>query len=75
MITTVERDSGFGPVEEQGGHELHREDLSTLVLLLACGEARRGSPIDYKAVMDLGKPLVLVTVLLLRVLLVIFLDA
>jgi hypothetical protein len=55
---------------------LHGEDLSMLALALACGEAHRGSPIDHKAVVDLGKPLVLVTVLLLGVLLlVVFLDA
>jgi hypothetical protein len=55
---------------------LHREDLPTLALALARGEAHRGSPIDHKAVVDLRKPLVLVTVLLLGVLLlVVFLDA
>jgi hypothetical protein len=47
-----------------------------LVLALAPREAHRGSSIDHKAVMDLGKPLILVAVLLLGVLpLVIFLDA
>jgi hypothetical protein len=44
MITTVEPDGGFKLVEEEGGHELHEEDLSTLALSLARGEARRGSP-------------------------------
>jgi hypothetical protein len=76
MVTTIERDGHFGLVKEKGGHELHGEDLLTLVLALAHGEARRGSPIDHKAVMNLGKPLVLVAVLLLGVLLiVIFLNA
>jgi hypothetical protein len=72
----VEHDGGLGPVEEEGGYELHGEDLSMLALSLACGEVCQGSPIDQKAVMDLEKPLILVVFLLLRVLLlVIFLDA
>jgi hypothetical protein len=76
MVSTVERDGCFGPVEEEGGCELHGEDLSTLVLLLARVEARRGSLVDHKAVVDLGKPLILVSILFLGVLLlVVFLDA
>jgi hypothetical protein len=76
MVTTVESDGRLGPVEEEGGHELYREDLSMLALVLAHREARRGSPVDHKAVMDLGKPLILVVVLLFGVLLLlILLDA
>jgi hypothetical protein len=55
---------------------LHEEDLSTLALSLARGEAHRGSLVDHKAVVDLGKPPILVIVLFLGVLLlVVFLDA
>jgi hypothetical protein len=62
--------------EEKGGHELYREDLSTLAHALAHREARRGSPIDHKAIVDLGKLLILVVILLLWVLLlIVFLDA
>jgi hypothetical protein len=38
MVTTVERNGRFGPVEEQGGHKLYGEDLLTLSLALARGE-------------------------------------
>jgi hypothetical protein len=76
MVSTVEHDGCFGPVEEEGGCELHGEDLLTLALLLARAEARRGSLVDHKTVVDLGKPLVLVAILFLGVLLlVVFLDA
>jgi hypothetical protein len=76
MVATVESDGHLGPVEEEGGHKLYEEDLLTLPLALACGETRRGFSVYHKAVMDLGKPLVLVVILLLRVLLlVILLDA
>jgi hypothetical protein len=76
VIITVERDGGLRPVKEEGGCELHGEDFSMLALSLTRGEARRGSIVDQKAVMDLGKSLILVVVLLLRVLLlIILLDA
>jgi hypothetical protein len=76
VVITIERDGSLGPVKEEGSRELYGEDLSTLVLSLARGKAHRGSPIDHKVIVDLGKPLVLVTVLFLGVLLlVVFLDA
>jgi hypothetical protein len=76
MVTMVERDGRFGPVEEEGGHELYREDLLTFSLALACGETHQGPLVDHKVVMDLEKPLILVVVLFLGVLLlVVFLDA
>jgi hypothetical protein len=58
------------------GHQLYGEDLSTLSLALARRETPRGSPVYHEAVMDLGKPLVLVIIFLLGVLfLVVLLDA
>jgi hypothetical protein len=76
MVITIKRDSGPRPVEEEGGCKLYGEDLSTLALSLARGEACRGPPIDHKVVIDLRKPLVLVVIFLLGVLfLIIFLDA
>jgi hypothetical protein len=76
MAITVEGDSRFRPVEEEEGRQLYGEDLSTLSLALARRETRRGSPVNYEAVMDLGKPLVFVVIFLLGVLfLVVLLDA
>jgi hypothetical protein len=47
-----------------------------LSLALAHGETCRGSLVYHEAVMDLGKPLILVVILLLGVLLlVVLLDA
>jgi hypothetical protein len=76
MVITVKSDGHLGPVKEEGGCQLHGENLSTLPLALACRETRRGSPVYHEAVMDLEKPPVLIVILLLGVLLlVIFLDA
>jgi hypothetical protein len=55
---------------------VHGENLSTLPLALARQETRQGSLVYHEAVMDLGKPLILVVTLFFGVLLlVIFLDA
>jgi hypothetical protein len=76
MVVMVESDGHLGQVEEEGGRQLYGEDLSMLSLALARGETRRGSPVYHEAIMDLGKPLVLVVILVLAVLLlVILLDA
>jgi hypothetical protein len=76
MVITIEGDSRFGPVEEEGGRQLHGEDLLTLSLPLARGVMCRGSPVNHEAVMDFGKPLIFVVIFLLGVLyLVILLDA
>jgi hypothetical protein len=64
MVVTVESDGRSRPVEEEEGRQLYREDLSRLSLALAHREMRRGSPVYHEAVMNLGKPLVLVVVLL-----------
>jgi hypothetical protein len=40
MVITVEHDGGLRPVKEERGRELYEEDLSTLTLSLARGEAR-----------------------------------
>jgi hypothetical protein len=44
MVITIEGDSRFGLVEEEGGRQLHGEDLLTLSLPLARGVTRQGSP-------------------------------
>jgi hypothetical protein len=76
MVVMIKSDSRSRPVEEKGGRQLYGEDLSTLLLALACRETRQGSPVNHEAVMDLGKPLVFVVIFLLGVLLlVILLDA
>jgi hypothetical protein len=76
MVVMVKSDSRFGLVEEEGGRQMYREDLSTLSLALAHRETRRGSLVNYEAVMDLGKPLIFVVIFLLGVLfLVVLLDA
>jgi hypothetical protein len=70
----VESDGHLGLVKEERGCGLHREDLSTFPLTLACREACRGSFVYHEAVVDFGEPLILVVSLRI-VLLVIFLDA
>jgi hypothetical protein len=76
MVITVESDGHLELVEEERGRQLYEEDLSTLSLVLVRRETHRGSPVYHEAVMDLGKPLILVVILLLGVLfLVILLDA
>jgi hypothetical protein len=76
MVVMIESDGRLGPVEEEGGCQLYGEDLSTVSLALARGETHRRSLVYHEAVMDLGKPLVLVIILLLGVLLlVVLLDA
>jgi hypothetical protein len=74
VVITVESDGYLGPVKEEGGRGLHREDLSTFSLALAHREACRGSSIYHEVVVDFGEPLILVVSLGI-VLLVIFLDA
>jgi hypothetical protein len=74
VVITVESDGHLGPVKEEGGCRLHREDLSMFSLALARREARRGSSVYHEVVMDFREPLVLVVSLGI-VLLVIFLDA
>jgi hypothetical protein len=74
VIITVESDGHLGPVKEEGGCRLHKKNLSTLSLVLARREARRGSSVYHKAVVDLGEPLFLVVSLGIF-LLVVLLDA
>jgi predicted ABC-class ATPase len=74
VVITVKSDGHLRPIKEEGGHELHGEDLSTFLLKLPCQEARRGSSVYHEAVMNLGKPLILVVSLRI-LLLVVFLDA
>jgi hypothetical protein len=71
MVITVESDGHLGPVKEEGGCQLHGENLSMLPLTLAHRQTHRGSPVYHEAVMDLGKPLVLVIILLHGVLLLV----
>jgi hypothetical protein len=68
MVVTIESDGRLGPIEEEGGCQLYGEDLLMLLLALARRETRRGSPVYHEVVMDLGKPLILVVILLLGVL-------
>jgi hypothetical protein len=74
VVIMVKSDGHLGPVKEEGGCGLHREDLSTFPLALACREARRGSSVYHEAVVDLEEPLVFVVSLGIF-LLVVFLDA
>jgi hypothetical protein len=36
VVITVESDGHLGPVKEEGGHELHGEDLSSFPFALPC---------------------------------------
>jgi hypothetical protein len=36
VVFTIKSDGHLGPIKEEGGRQLHGEDLSTLPLALAC---------------------------------------